>query len=91
MSDTIRKPNSTKWAVGRPINPEKPWQVDSRPSGTLGRGSRGEAPSWWNRLFDNVPLRRRDKAACRAILKGEQDPDDLTMGVIERRPHRYYW
>ena len=84
MSRTTRK-----WVVSPP-NPDKPWQQMSRPSGALMCGTKTEAPSWWNRLFDTIPRRRNDKAMCGAIIQGLVDPDDIGWGVIERRPHCYY-
>ena len=66
------------------------WKVNSRPKGRFGCGSKGEAPSWWTRMFDNVPKRRRDKAICKSLLQGA-DPDAMDAGVIDRRTHCYYW
>lgn len=84
MSRTIRR--------FRPgLNPNKPWKVDSRPSGRPSSGSKGEAPSWWVRLFDNIPVRRRHAALCFQIKQGTLDPDAAPMGRIERRPHRFFW
>ena len=88
MSRTIRA-RQRRWRSKRKGG-ERWWRVDSRPKGNLYKDTKQEAPSWWVNLFDTRPQRRRHTAACHAMLNGA-DPDAMPLGVIERRPHVYYW
>jgi hypothetical protein len=36
------------------------------------------------------PKRRKNKAVCIAILKGE-DPDGMVFPLGNHKPHEYYW
>ena len=86
MSRTTRK-----WVISPP-DPNKPWKQFGRPHGAYPGmcGTKTEAPSWWNRLFDTIPRRRNDKAMCHAIMQGA-DPDDIGWGTVEgKRSHEYF-
>lgn len=50
----------------------------------------GHTPKWWVKLFMTRPKRRKNKAVCVAIIKGE-DPDGMTFPLGNHRPHEYYW
>lgn len=47
-------------------------------------------PSWWTRTFMTRPRRYENKAACKAILRGE-NPDGMYFPLGNHKPHTYYW
>ena len=66
------------------------WQQPSRPHGSMNFSRVGEAPGWWVRLFNNRPLRMKDKMKCREVLYGA-DYDNMVWQTGNRKPHHYYW
>lgn len=50
----------------------------------------GHTPKWWVKMFMTRPRRRRNRLACRAVLKGA-DPDCIAWPSGNRKPHEYYW
>lgn len=46
-------------------------------------------PSWWNRLFNNIPQRRKGRAWERKVLV--EDLDETDPPHFSKRPHSYYW
>ena len=46
-------------------------------------------PSWWNRLMNNVPQRRKGRAWERKVIF--QDLEDTDPPVFSKKPHKYYW
>jgi len=53
---------------------------------------RGEAPSWFVRVNDTRPQRRRDAVTLHDLRFGLIDPDAVCWAYTgTKRPHRYYW
>jgi hypothetical protein len=46
-------------------------------------------PSWWNRLFNNIPQRRKGRAWERKVLV--EGVDETDPPNFSKRPHHYYW
>lgn len=51
----------------------------------------GKSPSDWNRLFMQVPFRRKNKRICKKILDGHLDPEEAMFPTTIRKPYIYYW
>jgi len=48
------------------------------------------APSWWTRLFSNIPKKREEKMLVNKILKDHEIADSLVF-PLARKPFSYYW
>lgn len=46
-------------------------------------------PSWFHRIFNNVPQRRRGRAWERKVLL--EDLDETDPPRFSKRPEKYYW
>lgn len=50
-------------------------------------------PSWWTRLFMNVPIRREGKAFEKDAVKviDVELLEDIDKPNVSKKPHKYYW
>lgn len=47
-------------------------------------------PSWWTRMFNNRPKRRRIKKTLHGVLSGRLDADDTAWELGNNKPHLYF-
>jgi len=48
-------------------------------------------PGWWISLHMIRPARRTSRALCRALVRGEIDPDEVVFPLGSQKPHEYFW
>ena len=47
-------------------------------------------PSWFNKLFNSRPSKRKNKVLCKKV-KFNPDLYDATNFPVDKKPHHYYW